>query len=56
MKRSLPAVALLLVSVFGVIRCGSDDEVQVESRAKNAVGLNEEEDSLLKAAFPVRTT
>ena len=36
MKRSLPAVALLLVSVFGVIRCGSDDEAQVESRAKNA--------------------
>ena len=48
-------MALLLTSVFGVAGCGSDDDVQVESRAKNAVELNEEEDSLLKAAFPVRT-
>ena len=29
-------MALLLTSVFGVPGCGSDDDVQVESRAKNA--------------------
>ena len=29
-------MALLLTSVFGVAGCGSDDDVQVESRAKNA--------------------
>jgi hypothetical protein len=29
-------MALLLTSVFGVTGCGSDDDVQVESRVKNA--------------------
>jgi hypothetical protein len=29
-------MALLLSSVFGVTGCGSDDDVQVESRVKNA--------------------
>jgi hypothetical protein len=29
-------MALLLTSVFGVTGCGSDDDVQVESHAKNA--------------------
>jgi hypothetical protein len=29
-------MALLLTSVFGVAGCGSDDDVQVESRVKNA--------------------
>ena len=28
-------MALLLTSVFGVTGCGSDDDVQVESRVKN---------------------
>ena len=29
-------MALLLTSVFGVTGCGSDEDVQVESRVKNA--------------------
>ena len=29
-------MALLITSVFGVTGCGSDDDVQVESRVKNA--------------------
>ena len=29
-------MALLMTSVFGVAGCGSDDDVQVESRVKNA--------------------
>mgnify|MGYP006221960929 CR=1 FL=1 len=35
-KRALLAMALLVTSVSGVTGCGSDDDVQVESRAKNA--------------------
>jgi hypothetical protein len=35
-KRTLLAMALLLTSVFGVTGCGSDDDVAVESRVKNA--------------------
>ena len=36
LKRTLLAMALLVTSVFGGTGCGSDDDVQVESRAKNA--------------------
>ena len=35
-KRALLAMALLVTSVSGVTGCGSDDDVQVESPAKNA--------------------
>jgi hypothetical protein len=35
-KRTLLAAALLVTSVFGVTGCGSDDDVDVESRVKNA--------------------
>ena len=34
-KRTVLAMALLLTSVFGVTGCGSDDDVDVESRVKN---------------------
>jgi hypothetical protein len=34
-KRTLLAMALLVTSVFGVTGCGSDDDVQAESRVKN---------------------
>ena len=33
-------MALLLTSVFGVTGCGSDDDVQAESRIKNSTGDN----------------
>ena len=36
LKRTLLAMALLVTPVFGVTGCGSDGDVQVESRAKNA--------------------
>ena len=34
-------MALLLTSVFGVTGCGSDDDVEVESRTKNFVFTQE---------------
>jgi hypothetical protein len=34
-------MALLLTSVFGVTGCGSDDDVEVESRVKNAAPASE---------------
>jgi hypothetical protein len=43
-------MALLVTSVFGVTGCGSDDDVQAESRAKNAaLEANAVSDALSKA-------
>ena len=50
MKRSLLAAALLVTSVFGVTGCGSDDDVQVETRVKDATPGSDASDSETNSA------